>query len=79
MNRGEEQDVQEVQRHTTARIVRVYPKGDRINSDNFDPLPFWAAGASMCALNLQTNDLPTQLHHALFERNGRRGYVLYTS
>ena len=26
------------------------------------------------ALNLQTNDLPTQLHHALFE--GSQGYVL---
>ena len=30
----------------------------------------------MAALNLQTNDLPTQLHHALFELNGGRGYVL---
>ena len=30
----------------------------------------------MAALNLQTNDLPSQLHHALFELNGGRGYVL---
>jgi len=65
-----------MQERTARRIVRVYPKGTRTKSDNFDPLPCWAAGAQMAALNLQTNDLPTQLHHALFELNGGRGYVL---
>uniref|UniRef100_A0A7S4BXU9 PI-PLC Y-box domain-containing protein n=1 Tax=Chrysotila carterae TaxID=13221 RepID=A0A7S4BXU9_CHRCT len=47
----------------------------RTRSDNYDPLPCWASGAQLCALNLQTNDLPTQLHYALFELNGGRGYV----
>jgi len=65
-----------MQERTVRRIVRVFPKGTRAKSDNFDPMPCWAAGAQMAALNLQTNDLPSQLHHALFELNGGRGYVL---
>ena len=32
---------------------------------NLDPLPFWGAGAQLVALNMQTNDLPVQLHYAL--------------
>uniref|UniRef100_A0A7S4BY56 PI-PLC Y-box domain-containing protein n=1 Tax=Chrysotila carterae TaxID=13221 RepID=A0A7S4BY56_CHRCT len=47
----------------------------RTRSDNYDPLPCWASGAQLCALNLQTNDLPTQLHYALFDLNGGCGYV----
>eukprot|EP00965_Chrysotila_dentata_P041580 1378673-Pleurochrysis_carterae.AAC.2 len=65
----------EQQRRTRLRLVRIYPHGLRTKSDNFDPLPCWASGVQLCALNLQTNDLPTQLHHALFELNGGRGYV----
>jgi len=40
------------------------------------PLPqaAWRAGVQMAALNMQTNDLPVQLHHALFRDSG--GYVL---
>ena len=34
-----------MQERTARRIVRVYPKGTRTKSDNFDPLPCWAAGA----------------------------------
>eukprot|EP00965_Chrysotila_dentata_P011380 371617-Pleurochrysis_carterae.AAC.4 len=63
------------QRRTLSRLVRIYPRGLRTRSDNFDPLPCWASGAQLCALNLQTNDLATQLHYALFELNGGLGYV----
>jgi len=65
----------EQQRRTRLRLVRIYPHGLRTKSDNFDPLPCWASGVQLCALNLQTNDLPTQLHYALFELNGGTGYV----
>ncbi|KOO23243.1 phosphoinositide-specific phospholipase c [Chrysochromulina tobinii] len=41
-----------------------------------DPLLSWRAGVQLVALNLQTVDLPTQLHYALFERGGGFGYVL---
>eukprot|EP00966_Prymnesium_polylepis_P177433 4109105-Prymnesium_polylepis.1 len=38
------------------------------------PLPGWLAGAQTVALNFSNNDLPMQLHFAMFNRTG--GYVL---
>ncbi|EOD16310.1 hypothetical protein EMIHUDRAFT_102904 [Emiliania huxleyi CCMP1516] len=73
---SDEEWVEAMLARTARRLVRIYPRGTRTKSDNFDPLPYWSAGAQLCALNLQTNDLPTQLHHALFELNGGSGFVL---
>ena len=42
-------------------LVRVFPKGSRADSTNLDPLQAWRTGAQIVALNLQTNDLPTQV------------------
>ncbi len=33
---------------------RVYPKGQRIDSSNYNPVPFWNVGCQMVALNYQT-------------------------
>eukprot|EP00966_Prymnesium_polylepis_P006156 140986-Prymnesium_polylepis.1 len=38
------------------------------------PLPCWLAGSQSVALNMSNNDLPVQLHFALF--NGSNGFVL---
>ena len=65
-----------MQRITRARLCRVYPAGLRVSSSNYSPLRAWRSGAQCVALNLQTNDLPTQLHHALFALGGGCGYVL---
>ena len=73
---AEETATMRMQRATSLLLFRAYPKGTRMLSDNFDPLRFWASGVSMVALNLQTNDLPTQLHSAMFMLQGRKGYVL---
>ena len=62
-----------MQRLTARKLARTYPKATRFDSSNADPLPFWRAGVQLVALNLQTVDLPTQLHHALFAASG---YVL---
>lgn len=35
-------------------LSRVYPKGQRVESSNYDPYPLWAAGCHMVALNYQT-------------------------
>ena len=59
--------VSRIQRVTLERLCRVYPSGLRVASSNYSPLRAWRSGAQCAALNLQTNDLPTQLHHALFE------------
>ncbi|CAM9184038.1 unnamed protein product [Lampetra fluviatilis] len=62
--------------HNRRQLSRVYPKGQRIDSSNYDPLPLWACGTQMVALNYQTPDKPMQLNQALFTLNGASGYVL---
>lgn len=58
------------------QISRVYPKGQRLDSSNFNPLPFWNIGSQMIALNYQTPDKPMQLNQARFRDNGACGYIL---
>jgi len=57
-------------------LLRCYPGARRLRSSNFAPHDCWAAGFQLVALNLQTFDLPNQMHSALFSRNGGSGYVL---
>ncbi|XP_063757266.1 1-phosphatidylinositol 4,5-bisphosphate phosphodiesterase gamma-2 isoform X1 [Eleginops maclovinus] len=57
-------------------LSRIYPKGQRVESSNYDPYPLWALGSHMVALNFQTADKYTQLNSALFSLNGHTGYVL---
>ena len=40
---------------------RVYPKGARMDSSNYDPMPAWILGTQMCALNYQTPDKAMQV------------------
>ncbi len=35
-------------------LSRVYPKGQRVDSSNYDPYPLWMCGCHMVALNFQT-------------------------
>ncbi|XP_062501636.1 1-phosphatidylinositol 4,5-bisphosphate phosphodiesterase gamma-1-like isoform X2 [Corticium candelabrum] len=55
---------------------RIYPKGSRVDSSNYDPTPMWNCGVQMCALNYQTPDKPMQLNYGRFLSNGGCGYVL---
>jgi hypothetical protein len=36
------------------QFSRVYPKGTRVDSSNYDPTPMWNSGVQMAALNYQT-------------------------
>jgi len=58
------------------QISRVYPKAQRVASDNYSPIPMWNVGSQMVALNYQTGDRHMQINHAKFMDNGRCGYVL---
>uniref|UniRef100_A0A3Q3AV19 1-phosphatidylinositol 4,5-bisphosphate phosphodiesterase n=1 Tax=Kryptolebias marmoratus TaxID=37003 RepID=A0A3Q3AV19_KRYMA len=58
------------------QMSRIYPKGTRMDSSNYSPQPFWNVGCQLVALNYQTMDFPMQLNMALFEYNGRTGYLL---
>lgn len=61
------------------QISRVYPKGQRLDSSNFNPVPFWNIGSQMIALNYQTGDKAMQLNQAKFRNNGQCGYILKPS
>ncbi|RYP09443.1 hypothetical protein DL765_008439 [Monosporascus sp. GIB2] len=63
-----------IARHNARHLMRVYPKGTRISSKNLKPVPFWAVGAQICAMNWQTFGASMQLNEALF--HGTDGYVL---
>lgn len=41
-------------RHTEGHLVRVYPRGTRMRSTNFEPHRYWSAGAQLVAINWQT-------------------------
>jgi phosphatidylinositol phospholipase C delta len=40
--------------HNQSHVTRIYPKGTRVNSTNFEPHRYWAAGAQVVAINWQT-------------------------
>jgi len=63
-----------MQRRTAQKMLRMYPLGLRFSGKNMSPLPCWLAGSQSVALNMSNNDLPVQLHFALF--NGSNGFVL---
>jgi len=70
-------DKQRLEEHNMSCLMRVYPSGHRIMSNNFDPIRFWRRGVQMAATNWQTYDLGQQLNEAMFAGgNDRSGYVL---
>lgn len=75
-NKMIKQGVVDLIKHTRTHLVRIYPKGLRVNSSNYFPHRYWAAGAQLVAINWQTFDLGYMINHAMFQRNGRAGYVL---
>uniref|UniRef100_A0A3P9I4C4 1-phosphatidylinositol 4,5-bisphosphate phosphodiesterase n=1 Tax=Oryzias latipes TaxID=8090 RepID=A0A3P9I4C4_ORYLA len=58
------------------QLSRIYPKGTRVDSSNYNPQLFWNAGCQLVALNFQTVDLSMQLNLGMFEYNGKCGYRL---
>jgi phosphatidylinositol phospholipase C delta len=41
-------------KHNRTHLVRIYPKGMRLNSSNYEPHRYWSAGAQLVAINWQT-------------------------
>ncbi|OTF69417.1 1-phosphatidylinositol 4,5-bisphosphate phosphodiesterase-like protein [Euroglyphus maynei] len=59
------------------QFTRVYPKGSRIDSSNYDPIKLWNCSVQLAALNYQTPDRAMQLNQAKFQlMNGGCGYIL---
>ncbi|KAJ9465954.1 1-phosphatidylinositol 4 [Diplonema papillatum] len=57
-------------------FTRIYPRGARVDSSNFDPQPYWASGCQFVALNVQTPDHPVRVNQAKFSDNGGAGWLL---
>nr|CAB3264929.1 1-phosphatidylinositol 4,5-bisphosphate phosphodiesterase gamma-1 [Phallusia mammillata] len=62
--------------YNNRQFSRIYPKGARVDSSNYNPMPFWNCGSQLVSLNFQTGDRPMQLNEARFEMYDRCGYVL---
>lgn len=65
-----------IMKYHEKQFTRVYPKGLRAKSSNFDPIKFWNCGVQMTALNYQTPDRAMQINQAKFRQNRCSGYVL---
>jgi phosphatidylinositol phospholipase C delta len=65
-----------LQRHNERHLTRVYPKGVRVNSSNYDPSKGWSMGCQLVALNWQTESGSMWRNRAKFAMNAGRGYVL---
>jgi phosphatidylinositol phospholipase C delta len=48
------QGMMDLIKHNRTHMVRIYPKGLRVNSSNYLPHLYWAAGAQLVAINWQT-------------------------
>lgn len=62
-------------RFTQKNILRVYPKGTRFNSSNYNPMVGWMHGAQMVAFNMQGYGRSLWLMHGFYHANGGCGFV----
>ena len=62
--------------HNKDHLSRIYPKGTRVDSSNYDPAEPWSVGAQMVALNYQTQSLPMWVNDGMFRENNNCGYIL---
>lgn len=69
-------DPEAIIKYNKNHISRIYPKGTRISSSNYNPMIGWALGCQMVALNYQTYDEHMRFNEVMFEENGKCGYVL---
>ncbi|KIW22837.1 hypothetical protein, variant 5 [Cladophialophora immunda] len=61
-------------KHNKNFLMRVFPRGTRINSSNVDPIFHWRQGAQMVALNWQKLDKGMMLNEGMFTGTG--GWIL---
>jgi len=61
------------------QFSRIYPKGTRFDSSNYNPTLPWVGGSQLVALNYQTASIPMFLNDGKFLDNGRSGYLLKPS
>uniref|UniRef100_A0A803KRH8 Phosphoinositide phospholipase C n=1 Tax=Chenopodium quinoa TaxID=63459 RepID=A0A803KRH8_CHEQI len=65
----------DIVKFTQRNLLRVYPKGTRVFSSNYDPLIGWTHGAQMVAFNMQGYGKYLWIMQGMFRANGGCGYV----
>ncbi|XP_021666257.2 phosphoinositide phospholipase C 2 isoform X3 [Hevea brasiliensis] len=65
----------DIVRFTQRNLLRVYPKGLRLDSSNYNPFVGWTHGSQMVAFNMQGYGKHLWVMHGMFKANGRCGYV----
>ncbi|XVF46748.1 hypothetical protein PTKIN_Ptkin03bG0053200 [Pterospermum kingtungense] len=65
----------QIVRFTQRNFVRVYPKGIRVDSSNYNPFVGWMHGAQMVAFNMQRHRKHLWIMQGMFKANGGCGYV----
>uniref|UniRef100_A0A3Q3JY10 1-phosphatidylinositol 4,5-bisphosphate phosphodiesterase n=1 Tax=Monopterus albus TaxID=43700 RepID=A0A3Q3JY10_MONAL len=58
------------------QLSRIYPKGTRVDSSNYNPQLFWNAGCQLVKCLLFSIYLSMQLNLGMYEYNGKCGYRL---
>ncbi|KAF3607736.1 hypothetical protein DY000_02051152 [Brassica cretica] len=65
----------QIVRFTQRNLLRIYPKGTRVTSSNYNPLVAWSHGAQMVAFNMQGYGRSLWLMQGMFRANGGCGYI----
>ncbi|KAF0908601.1 hypothetical protein E2562_026649 [Oryza meyeriana var. granulata] len=65
----------DIVRFTQRNLLRIYPKGTRVTSSNYNPFLGWVHGAQMVAFNMQGYGRALWLMHGFYKANGGCGYV----
>ncbi|KAL1193779.1 Phosphoinositide phospholipase C 2 [Cardamine amara subsp. amara] len=65
----------QIVRFTQQNLLRIYPKGTRVTSSNYNPLIAWSHGAQMVAFNMQGYGRSLWLMQGMFRANGGCGYI----
>ncbi|KAK4275159.1 hypothetical protein QN277_018289 [Acacia crassicarpa] len=66
----------DIVRFTQNNLLRVYPKGARLDSSNYDPMIGWTHGAQMVAFNMQGHGKYLWIMEGMFRGNNEGcGYV----
>ncbi|KAG6607309.1 Phosphoinositide phospholipase C 2, partial [Cucurbita argyrosperma subsp. sororia] len=65
----------DIVRFTQRNLLRVYPKGLRLDSSNYNPMLGWTHGAQMVAFNMQGYGKYLWIMQGMFRGNGGCGYI----
>uniref|UniRef100_A0A1J3FAL5 Phosphoinositide phospholipase C n=1 Tax=Noccaea caerulescens TaxID=107243 RepID=A0A1J3FAL5_NOCCA len=75
LEKASEKYAKQIVRFTQRNMLRIYPKGTRITSSNYNPLVGWSHGAQMVAFNMQGQGKSLWVMQGMFRANGGCGYI----